>query len=654
MSDTLFLNAYNFVPLLGKECLRESLEKGSLTGKISCVIIPKTDFFIPNTSNETCTYSGVCGKTVREFFSYTQLPEKHEMNGDNAPQHPVIPGSELRGMIRSMYEAMTDSCLYALDLPDLLSSRSNDAKLPGLLHYCEDGTWELIKAEKNWLDDRKEFSKEKTERIGEFDADENGRRYLNINGEKYYGNSLFFINTREEEIKSFDKQKNQMVHRGWRYVVDRITVDESSDLDDYPYEGYLFIGEEFGDKKHYYYIFSISDNIVEVKQNVITNAIKNYNENIRIYQKNGTAMHKDCEIPVNPKKDSYFCVWYEKIGNKLYFSPSCLGRDVYYSKLENYIKGYKPCDSEMLCDACRLFGTVTENMSIGTRIRFSDAQFTGNSKPQYASITTLKELASPRSTCMEMYTKVKENADGSPCWSYDYYKNSKGEKCQITSKELELNGRKFYYHHPACKSEAYYQYSYISPRCRDVNESIQKNSERLITVRPMKGIPENEFIFDVYFEKITEAELQKLLLVLSLCGNDNDNCYKLGMGKPIGLGSVKIKVENVMLRTIEDYIYKFDKTLAYEKFYQGIVEDTSLISFNDALKKITSFNLAQELTQKGLINDGVHYPTAYDGQEGFKWFVNNRIIGRNARAAQFLDASGILRKNKKESRKRRY
>ncbi|MCM1271764.1 MAG: RAMP superfamily CRISPR-associated protein, partial [Ruminococcus flavefaciens] len=157
MSDTLFLNAYNFVPLLGKECLRESLEKGSLTGKISCVIIPKTDFFIPNTSNETCTYSGVCGKTVREFFSYTQLPEKHEMNGDNAPQHPVIPGSELRGMIRSMYEAMTDSCLYALDLPDLLSSRSNDAKLPGLLHYCEDGTWELIKAEKNWLDDRKEF-----------------------------------------------------------------------------------------------------------------------------------------------------------------------------------------------------------------------------------------------------------------------------------------------------------------------------------------------------------------------------------------------------------------------------------------------------------------------------------------------------------------
>ena len=58
----------------------------------------------------------------------------------------------------------------------------------------------------------------------------------------------------------------------------------------------------------------------------------------------------------------------------------------------------------------------------------------------------------------------------------------------------------------------------------------------------------NEFKARIRFENLTDVELGALLFVLYLPENCAENyAHKLGMGKPLGLGSVKIQVENLFI-----------------------------------------------------------------------------------------------------------
>lgn len=61
---------------------------------------------------------------------------------------PVIPGSEIRGMFRSNFEILTSSCLSSLDSDMLLSKRTMESFLPGLIYRDpRTGTYTLYAAE---------------------------------------------------------------------------------------------------------------------------------------------------------------------------------------------------------------------------------------------------------------------------------------------------------------------------------------------------------------------------------------------------------------------------------------------------------------------------------------------------------------------------
>ena len=73
-------------------------------------------------------------------------------------------------------------------------------------------------------------------------------------------------------------------------------------------------------------------------------------------------------------------------------------------------------------------------------------------------------------------------------------------------------------------------------------------------IRPLKqaeGPGEDEdmlFGFRVYFENITEGELNQLRWALTF--NDVNCAHKIGRAKPLGFGSVQLRVEQIYLRQI--------------------------------------------------------------------------------------------------------
>ena len=79
----------------------ETLNSGLLTGKIRCRLTTRTPLIVPDTSNDDFFQTGVEGHESYAFFS---------VNGDI-----MLPGSEIRGMLSSVYEALTNSCFRVFD-----------------------------------------------------------------------------------------------------------------------------------------------------------------------------------------------------------------------------------------------------------------------------------------------------------------------------------------------------------------------------------------------------------------------------------------------------------------------------------------------------------------------------------------------------------
>lgn len=640
------INPYNFVPI-GQKCIKAPYQSGSLTGKIHCTLTPKSDFFIPNTSNDMCKweYNKNPKHKVEEFFSYDNLPENHEINSNNFPDKPVIPGSELRGMVRSMYETFTDSCLSAFENEKQLSSRTSENKSPGLLVF-HNGEWSLFKAiaYKLNFDDKADKLGYIFKRTENQIFDSYGNKYDTFSKVRFDSVIVKKKNKRDQDIK-VDTVKN------FGYNGSKI--------------GYLIIGErlEFNNGKR----LKKADNIIynpvvtellsngfdyekakqavekingpdfkqyekeHLSKEIVKKAVNNYNEIIRNYYNNyvvnKNAVKDSSKLKfyrnsiIEELEDTVFPVWYRYVDSEhLYISPSCIGRNIYMNKLKDFIGNYLPCTCKNeVCEACSIFGFVGGNNNgdvLASSLRFSDAKFKGEKNPVYQKITTIKELSSPKISSMEMYTHLIDGIDAD-FWTYDFsLKNSKYRV--INPGDIVLNGRKFYFHDLDDNISKY--------KAKPYKGIIQ--NERNSTIRPLRGISVNKFEFDVYFEKITNDQLKKLLVVLSMRGNKSKYAYKLGMGKPIGLGSVKIEVNDVYIREINNETLESSLVLRTQDYIEYFTTD-KMSEFRvygdekvmDAINALTSMTFVKS-------SGKISYPRSEDkyGNEaaGYQWFMNNR------------------------------
>ncbi len=643
----LFVNPYNFMPLSmnlkkrNNERLPSKDERDSLlTGKIRYSVETVTPLFIPNTSNDR-----IFGVTARhqdqkeyhksfDFFSYNDLSKCK--NGVEQPYYdPVIPGSEMRGVIRSIYEALTDSCLCALDENDIFSRRTPERYKAGLLKRNRNGTYILKEAADYICRDSDDFSVFYPGiLLGIRDGSLVHYRFSNLNeNRKPYAKKIVDIVTDPQAhagyiIKGQDGPVLPKPGNGAKCDdCPRITKEKCSK--DNGKKCYLLM-------KHNAHVFSevenrrgresadswaISDQNIQIIENVL-----------EVYKKNGPDAYEEYRKTWKQFKDNelntipvYYSVLQTSDGKKeILLSPACITREVYQNTLRSVLGNYYlPCrDSGHLCPACSLFGTVNKGLSRASSVRFSDlrAESKEDNKEYYGSLLTLDELGQPKPSSMEFYLKkpdvILKQGDQLIAWTFDYYITvDQAGRPSIHFYTPDIAGRKFYWHsRKAAKrqktlSEATEKEAEWSKTNPDQDKYITKRNKTIRPVRP--GIT---FWGELYYNQITKTQLEQLLSVLNMSKSEQYG-IKIGGAKPLGLGSVKLKVLKVDYRKV---FYDEDKWVYQNLDYNFEKIDISDVC-DDHLRKVFDFGAVDENKYE------VAYPFVDSVEdEGFTWFGANR------------------------------
>lgn len=641
MPDTRnFINPYNFIPVGKlKGAAEKDQQKRTYTGVIEYSVRTKSPLFIPNTSNDKTflpSYRFVPQKEEQEhksydFYSYHDLGDYRD--DKSVPQtwekqffRPMIPGSEIRGMFRSNFEILTNSCMSALDTDTKLSKRTMERFSAGLLekkgdflilHEAKDALWRTKGAndttdETNWQGTNPAFYTRKCYQQKDFPEG----CHVSFTEEEREANGRK-IKSLAKIVRIYNNSKTQLKSRK---------------------DGYLLKGEDGPEikpeknkvipQKHCCHIFyspgkTISDSI-PCEGNKLDLVLQEYEKNgIHIYKE----YKEQWEQFKTGKNEKYFPVYYSwiKVGAKelLFLSPACITREVYEHTLMDLAGNLKPCeDKNALCPACSLFGTVMKESAVSSRIRFSDLE--GEEKEDYSqcyeSPITLPPLSSPKLNNMEFYMKRPK---GAWFWTYDYYV---GEDGKVQLQKGELAGRKFYWHNAQKLASLSKEWEYDGTA-----------NQLNITVRPVK----DGYLFKgkLYFKKLTQKELD-LLIYLIDAGDEGDletkkHGYKLGAAKPLGFGSIACHADCVRLIS---YQRKGNAVEREEKEYVSQMK-------SDLVEQKIEKNFAKMTDFTATIEKGViRYPKSSnnrnlqkeEGNEGFQWFVANHA-GYNRRKQRTED-----------------
>ena len=630
-----FVNPYNFIATdFSQDTKMTEAKKGMLSGVIECSLFTRTPLAIP-------------GERINEKHK-----NHHRYKFMRCGDELMIPGSSLRGVIRTMYETVTDSCYVTTDPKKVITIRSNDPYKAGLLmrEQEEDGNvrWKLYRADryivkiKNYVREAKgdkkgnDFTKE-----GWYDTKKK-EELLKIGlGSKVYFKNYETRNGKDRYEKTDKKTKKNHFVGYYAYDVRKPDQFEKEVDED---EGYLYIGEFFS-KKHFESIFT-KGTLVQDDKNIINDAMERLDEIVEVYRKekinsnykekpSRTEDHTGYKQYEKAKSLGVIPVWYDisETGN-LYLSMACIGRMAYKNRMGDLLNQKVACHSKTkLCKACALFGFVGKGSeedrkeAIGSRIRVTDAFLAEGQEDAIMGFYRLRELSSPKESYMPFYLKheKEEKSSKKNVWSYD-------------ADGVTLRGRKFYWH---WDYETYKQkhpnMTYIPYEREKENENEMKiqPTDRNATMELVK--PKQEFRFKIYFDQITKQQLQELLWTVSLGTNDanSGNCYKIGHGKPLGLGSVKIVINKVLQRI-------FDSDLNYQE--QELPIEIISIDMDQKIKNAWKRIVGMRTVQK----EEVRYPYvvgeehARQGDNNYaahQWFKHNFKLGDDSPKKPLQDIS---------------
>lgn len=611
-----FINPYNFIPL-GKEKSKapEAGPEKLLSGVIAYSVLTKTPLFIPNTSYDKAYHDDKADKDHKSYQFYSYVNYDDRQNREKIPNpEPVIPGSEIRGMFRSNFEILTNSCMSALDSDMKLSKRTMESFLPGLLRRVSgaDGKarYDLVEAKDvlwrtmgaNNTEDDLEWVNNKEHR----------NRQCYIQDQLKEGEHVTF------QVKMRDRGKPlaSLVRPG---------QDGADGTKGARCEGYIIKGEkspEGPSRKHCCHIFMFNPlKAAEVRKNVNISLLDDL---LEIYASNSlenASYYKEYRAQYEEfkagKGNKYFPVYYSVIGNKMPFlAPACKTREIYGNTLDKLAGKLAPCTAKSgYCEACDLFGTVTSDGNAkSSRLRFTDLKAkekTGH-KDCYLPPMTLPELSSPKLNNMEFYLQrpVGKDGKGAYFWTYDYYIDKNGT---LHMAQGRLSGRKFYWH-------------------QDLDDSYRPQEEkgkRNVTIHPVRS--HVAFEGKIYFEKISAETLDKLIYLVNAGEpakkiEQKEHGYKIGMAKPLGFGSIACQADEVKIKS---YMVQNDmaekKDLPYEDYSWEKARERLTLSSGGALvenfEKMTDFAGAGKKPEEHF-----SYPKIETGSEkGYEWYTRNHF-----------------------------
>lgn len=585
-SNSLFINPYNFVPVNLKKTPRSDItqqKENLFTGYFECRIKCRTPLAIPDVSRAT--------EIEDKHFYYPFF----SIDG----QKPVIPGSSIRGVIRSAYETITDSCFGSMQKDTKITARTKDAFQPGLLkRQINNGReeWILYSAKRHLLvvDSRFYSDQNLDNRINLYNADD--------------------LQRTGDEVK-FNLISNGKSFLGYtshgREIGKYANIDPKGTR-----TGYLCIGEK-APKRHFQSIFEADKAVGRAKKEdfpKLEAILQVYRDDkINRMYKDKRNSHKGYSDYEYAKSKGVIPIYYQQNANKRYITFAALGRKVFNKTLNEKAgeKSHQHCNSRKnLCAACALFGTA-EDEKVGSRIRFTDAECCNFTPELIHHRVTFAELGSPRMSYFPFYLK-ESNANYKVNYSEGY-----------DSQYLEIRGRKFYWHHVP-----------------DLNGNVEKN-QRNATFDLVDT--DAEFKFRIYFENLLKEEIQLLFASITLNENNvqGEYCHKIGHGKPLGFGSVKITVAYCKIRKYESAAegkkwIEEDYPLAKEEYFKC---DPNTY---EALRYISNFNALRN-------DDAVRYPKVlldnnYERMRNqlkpnilasHQWFTTNYRLG-NARPQKKL------------------
>ncbi|HMP93338.1 MAG TPA: TIGR03986 family CRISPR-associated RAMP protein [Phnomibacter sp.] len=482
-------------------------------------------------TNKHSGYIDITVEAVSDIFIRGALEKFFTVNGKMA-----IPGSSLRGMVRNLVEIMSASSMHFVDAKRRFFYRNiSDAhyrdqviqRSGNVIKYCSSAGWLSFANGKYYLVDAGGF----------FKIDRNKLRQWNIPENNAYSVSDIWYNPRN--ITRY-KQKNNL----------QLECNILNDVRLQPAAGYkkgaLVITGLFDSNKHYQWV---------VPEPTTGNNKVDVTEIMSIYEKDSTrdesanlltAVHRGRTVPCFYLTDAH--------GKPKYIGHTGVFRIPYDHELKAFVPNTVQNDL-----ATTLFGLV--DTDAGTqkpgKVFFEDAFATSSINNEFAA---LKILSSPKPTCYQHY--LEPQPSGAPThW---------GQKGKI-------RGFKMYWHRLA----ANWHHNDVTVTAATKQELIQKCLVDKETQYTVGEVVKKEATFQgrIRFENLSDVELGALVAALDL---PQECAHKIGMGKPLGLGSIRIKPSLTLIKRPQRYNQLFAEATS-SSFFTAAADEKDLSGWKNKL-----------------------------------------------------------------------
>jgi len=462
-------------------------------------------------------------KTLTPLYTRCASPDQSDYNNHDFyytehPELPMIPGSSIRGLFRSLLEITTSAKL-----------------VPGIHMMNKKLVYRDISNKKyrKRLLDRK-----KTIHAG-YLFKENGDRFIRpakkVNGKTFVRISNYQI----EKYLGKTKEEIEIAQQEQKILKDKIFVKLVSNKKVYlsreQKKGFvpaklLFTGY-MDDKKKNYCIFEEDSQADDIK---IPREIWDvFQEDNKAHRSIKTRTVTDEKKANDPDKHIVFYLL-DQVGNLEFLGTTMMMR-LPYQKSTREAVPFSMYREQRLDIVDSLFGRVNPD-SIKGRLFFSDAL-----------LVKKEEDSSPFYTDLENGVKIPHVLNNPKPTSYQMYleQNKTNELKDYNDSNITIRGRKMYWHKPWVTEEEIFQ-----------KEKDLKKLEKVDTkIRPVK--PGTEFNGKIYFYNLTSLELGSLLWLLKQASKKG-YALKLGMGKPLGMGSIEIQFQLHLENRIERYQRLFE------------------------------------------------------------------------------------------------
>jgi CRISPR-associated protein (TIGR03986 family) len=652
-----FLNPYNFVRYLEKprpenrvlgDCPPPPHDRYlALTGTITCELEAVTPLFISDTHGVQSDPDHPEHKIYR-FFQY---------DGQDA-----VPASSLRGAIRAVFEAVTNSCFAVFEGPRLsyrLQANRAATLVPARVEEGQNGQLQL-----NLLPGFAPVSPGQRPREPYAAT---VHLYNPIRGRRVKAPRVSLDGLKHGDECYALVEKKGIFTYVLRVSKRREDLPEPSTPSQHRLQGWLCINNQnVENKRKERFFFRAEENEVEPARLALPDDVQQaYRDLIADYHnrhQDAVAARHAAKQPLDrpvpgkrsgdPDQPALSRYMYAKDDLRLqpgtlvyaalshtepwrveYIAPAAVPRVSYHHSVADLLSRHahlEPCkEYDSLCPACRVFGWVydpreakgelppTKTVAYAGRLHFSHAWLSEDHETM--ADVTMAILSSPKPTTTRFYLRPASGSvrDG-----------LRDEEAGYDGDNV-LRGRKVYRHHGKANPLEYR---------RATTAEFDGKDDQNRTVRGARK-PGNKFTFTIDFTNLAPSELGALLWTLELADGDWQGCHRLGFAKPLGFGSAKPRITGLQ---VVDPSRRYSSLTADGGWTKELSnKDEWVRMFKAELESLyrQPFNeLVSVRDLKALLGEPpdlpIHYPRvdrepSPEGKE-FEWFMGNKRSGRDA------------------------